>query len=147
MPATTPADLAVGRLTLPDGTVKGTFQLPVTGAATARGTVYELKIPAPAGSSTLEVALAAEGIEVELIDPRTLIPLDLETMDLLRFRLNAEIECALASKTRLRDFVEKYVRSDVSIDEVVHQLDHNGVDGGPLTIKDEMDAQTQFGMA
>ena len=27
-------------------------------------------------------------------------PLDLETLDMLRFRLNAEIECALASKTR-----------------------------------------------
>ncbi len=55
-------------------------------------------------------------------------PLDLETLDLLRFRLNAEIECALASRTRLRDFIERFVRSDVSIDEAVHQLEDSGAD-------------------
>ncbi len=52
-------------------------------------------------------------------------PLDLETLDMLRFRLNAEIECALASRTRLRDFIERFVRSDVSIDKTVQQLERN----------------------
>ena len=54
-------------------------------------------------------------------------PLDLETLDMLRFRLNAEIECALASRTRLRDFIERFVRSDVSIDETVQQLERSAV--------------------
>ena len=29
-------------------------------------------------------------------------PLDLDTMDLLRFRLNSELECALASKSKIK---------------------------------------------
>ena len=52
-------------------------------------------------------------------------PLDLETLDMLRFRLNADIECALASRTRLRDFIERFISSNVSIDETVHQLERN----------------------
>ena len=52
-------------------------------------------------------------------------PLDLETMDMLRFRLNSEIECVLASKTRLRAFIERYVGSSVSIDDAVHSLERN----------------------
>ncbi len=68
-------------------------------------------------------------------------PLDLETLDMLRFRLGSEIECALASKTRLRSFIERYVRSDVSIDDAVHEFedDEQTVGMGP---KDEMDAQS-----
>jgi type IV pilus assembly protein PilB len=50
-------------------------------------------------------------------------PLDLETLDLLRFRLNSEIECSLASKTRLRAFIDRFVRPDLSIDEVVQTVD------------------------
>ena len=52
-------------------------------------------------------------------------PLDLETMDMLRFRLNSEIECVLASKTRLRAFIERYVGSSVSIDDAVHSLERD----------------------
>ncbi len=53
-------------------------------------------------------------------------PLDLETLDMLRFRLNAEIECALASKTRLRSFIDRFVsRSDLSIDDAVHRLERD----------------------
>ena len=69
-------------------------------------------------------------------------PLDLETMDMLRFRLNAEIECVLASKTRLRNFIERFVRSDVSIDEAVHQLERDTYVEGGGGIQDEMDAQS-----
>jgi len=68
-------------------------------------------------------------------------PLDLETMDMLRFRLNCEVQCALASKTRLRHFIERFVRSDVSIDEAVRQLQP---DGTPMDADadEEIDAES-----
>jgi len=69
-------------------------------------------------------------------------PLDLETMDMLRFRLNAEIDCALASKTRLRNFIERFVRSDISIDETVHQIERDAVSEQETDGKQEMDAQS-----
>jgi len=50
-------------------------------------------------------------------------PLDLETLDMLRFRLNCELSPCLASKTRLRGFIDQFVRSDVSIDQAVHDLE------------------------
>jgi len=68
-------------------------------------------------------------------------PLDLETMDMLRFRLNAEIDCALASKTRMRNFIDRFVRSDISIDETVHQIERDAAleeEAG----EEEMDAQS-----
>ncbi|MCD4700054.1 MAG: Flp pilus assembly complex ATPase component TadA [Phycisphaerae bacterium] len=68
-------------------------------------------------------------------------PLNLEMLDMLRFRLNAEIECALASKTRLRDFVERFVGSNVSIDETVHQLESNV--STTSSIKSEVDVDTE----
>ena len=52
-------------------------------------------------------------------------PLDLETLDLLRFRLNCELGPCLASKTRMRNFIDRYVRSEVSIDQAVHQFDED----------------------
>ncbi|MHC4715388.1 MAG: GspE/PulE family protein [Planctomycetota bacterium] len=68
-------------------------------------------------------------------------PLDLETMDMLRFRLNAEIDCALASKTRLRNFIERFVRSDISIDDTVHQLERDSLEE-EVDVQEEMDAQS-----
>jgi type IV pilus assembly protein PilB len=49
-------------------------------------------------------------------------PLDLETLDMLRFRLNCELAPCLASKSKMRNYVEQFVRSDMSLDEHVHQL-------------------------
>jgi type IV pilus assembly protein PilB len=49
-------------------------------------------------------------------------PLDLGTMDMLRFRLNCQLEPCLASRTKVRAFIDQFVRSDVSIDETVHQM-------------------------
>jgi type IV pilus assembly protein PilB len=49
-------------------------------------------------------------------------PLDLETLDMLRFSLNCEIETALASKTQLRAFLDQFVRSDVSIDDAIKEI-------------------------
>jgi len=51
-------------------------------------------------------------------------PLDLETLDMLRFRLNCEIETVLTSKSQLRNFMERFVNpSDVSIDEAVRSVE------------------------
>ena len=49
-------------------------------------------------------------------------PLDLETLDMLRFKLNCEIETALASKTQLRAFLDQFVRSDVSVDDAIQEI-------------------------
>lgn len=59
-----PADTMVGRLTGADGKLIGTFQKSVTGLETQSGRLYEVSVPAPAGSSTLELALAAQGSPV-----------------------------------------------------------------------------------
>ena len=53
-------------------------------------------------------------------------PLDLGTLDMLRFRLNCELEPCLASRTKVRAFVDQFVRSDVSIDEAVQQFQGQG---------------------
>ncbi|RPI59591.1 MAG: type II/IV secretion system protein, partial [Planctomycetaceae bacterium] len=50
-------------------------------------------------------------------------PLDLETLDTLRFRLNTELDPCLASKGKMRNFIEHFVRSTDSIDEVVKSID------------------------
>ncbi len=50
-------------------------------------------------------------------------PLDLETLDMLRFRLGCELETSLASKGKLREFIDRFVHSEVSIDEVVKQVE------------------------
>ena len=50
-------------------------------------------------------------------------PLDLGTMDMLNFRLNCEIEPCLASKSKVRNFVEQFARSDASIDEAVQFIE------------------------
>ena len=52
-------------------------------------------------------------------------PLDLETLDLLQFRLNCNLETCLASKTKMRGFIDQFVRSDVSIDEAVQQIERD----------------------
>jgi type IV pilus assembly protein PilB len=61
-------------------------------------------------------------------------PLDLETLDMLRFRLNMELEPCLASKSKMRNYIEQFVRSDMSLDDQVHLLEESegalGSDGG-----------------
>jgi type IV pilus assembly protein PilB len=49
-------------------------------------------------------------------------PLDLDTLDMLRFRLNCEVEPCLASRTKLRDYVNQSLRSSVSIDETIKDV-------------------------
>jgi type IV pilus assembly protein PilB len=51
-------------------------------------------------------------------------PLDLETIDMLRFRLNCELEPCLASKSKMRTFIEQFIRDgDMSIDKAVHDIE------------------------
>jgi type IV pilus assembly protein PilB len=57
-------------------------------------------------------------------------PLDLETLDMLRFRLNCELTTCLASKSKMRDFIRQYIGSSQSIDMALEELDSDslGVD-------------------
>ncbi len=52
-------------------------------------------------------------------------PLDLETLDMLQFRLNTDIETCLASRSKMRTFIKEFVRTDLSIDEAVQQIEAN----------------------
>ena len=58
-------------------------------------------------------------------------PLDLETLDMLRFRLNCELNTCLASKSRMREFIRQYIGSSQSIDKALEEFDDDslGVDG------------------
>ena len=49
-------------------------------------------------------------------------PLDVETMDMLRFRLNQELSPCLASKTKMRKYVHEMVGGDVSVDSMVGDM-------------------------
>ncbi len=88
----------------------------------------------------LVLPIAREGNQLKVIITD---PLDLETLDMLRFRLNAEIECALASRTRLRDFIERFVGSDVSIDETVHQLERDIVSDVNSDVESKVEVDTE----
>ena len=60
-------------------------------------------------------------------------PLDLETLDLLRFRLNTELSLALAPLGKVRDYIEKFVnpmtdemsKTMASIDQDAPELEHD----------------------
>ena len=52
-------------------------------------------------------------------------PLDLETLDMLHFRLNCDIETCLASKTKVRNYIDEFMRGDLSIDEAVQELERH----------------------
>jgi type IV pilus assembly protein PilB len=55
-------------------------------------------------------------------------PLDLDTMDLLRFRLNTELECALASKSKIKRYIDTFLDKigssiDAAVDEIQSSID------------------------
>ena len=55
-------------------------------------------------------------------------PLDLDTMDLLRFRLNTELECALASKSKIKRYIDTFMdKVGASLDATVEDL-QNSID-------------------
>jgi len=52
-------------------------------------------------------------------------PLDLDTMDLLRFRLNTELECTLASKSKIKRYIDTFLdKLNSSLDSTVDELQH-----------------------
>jgi type IV pilus assembly protein PilB len=53
-------------------------------------------------------------------------PLDLELLDMLRFRLNSEIECALAPRSKIQRFISTFVKDDsLSVDDAVQEIDRD----------------------
>ena len=66
------------------------------------------------------IPLTDEGGRLKIIvtDPQ-----DLGTLDMLRFRLGRELEPCLASRTRVRTYIDQFLRADMSIDEAVHDLE------------------------
>ncbi len=82
-------------------------------------TVMEL-IPHDLIKRHLVLPLAREGNKLKIIITD---PLDLETLDMLRFRLNCELEPCLASKSKMRSYIDQFVRSDMSLDEQVHLIE------------------------
>ena len=74
-------------------------------------------------------------------------PLDLETLDLLRFRLNTELSLALAPPAKVKDFIEKFVnpmtdemsKTMASIDQDAPELEEFGDEIG-LAEGDDVDA-------
>ena len=67
----------------------------------------------------LVLPMGSEGGRIKVIITD---PLDLETLDMLQFRLGKELAPALASKSKLRAFIDQFVRSDVSVDEAVKEM-------------------------
>jgi type IV pilus assembly protein PilB len=67
-------------------------------------------------------------LKVAITDPQ-----DIETMDMLRFRLNAEIQPTLVSKGRLKRFLDKGASDAVSlsIDATVDELRRTSMDNAP----------------
>ncbi|MCP4710784.1 MAG: Flp pilus assembly complex ATPase component, partial [Planctomycetes bacterium] len=67
-------------------------------------------------------------------------PLDLDTMDLLRFRLNSDLECSLASKSKIKRYIDTFldkVHSD--LDDTVEDL-HKSIDASIDTASIDIDA-------
>jgi len=55
-------------------------------------------------------------------------PLDLDTMDLLRFRLNTELECALAPKSKIKRYIDTFMDGySNSIDDTMDEI-HSSID-------------------
>ncbi|RMF72395.1 MAG: type II/IV secretion system protein [Planctomycetota bacterium] len=53
-------------------------------------------------------------------------PLDLELLDMLRFRLNTEIECTLAPKSKIQRFIDRFVQdSGLSVDDAIEEIDRD----------------------
>ena len=53
-------------------------------------------------------------------------PLDLELLDMLRFRLNMEIECALAPRSKIQRFIDTFMSNiGSSMDEAIEMIDHD----------------------
>ena len=65
-------------------------------------------------------------------------PLDLELLDMLRFRLNSEIDCVLAPRSKIQRYIDTFM-SDVgtSMDQAIEEIDRDA----DLTAKAEQSAK------
>ncbi|MHC4092125.1 MAG: GspE/PulE/PilB domain-containing protein, partial [Planctomycetota bacterium] len=53
-------------------------------------------------------------------------PLDLELLDMLRFRLNMEVDCALAPRSKIQRFIDTFMGGvGSSIDEAIETIDRD----------------------
>lgn len=66
--------------------------------------------------------MAVENNRLKVIIPD---PLNLELLDLLRFRLNMEIDCALAPESKIQRFIDHFLKGDygASVDEAIEEID------------------------
>jgi len=66
------------------------------------------------------IPLTEEGGRLKIIvtDPQ-----DLATLDMLRFRLGRELEPCLASQSRVKTYIEQFLRADMSIDVAVQGIE------------------------
>jgi type IV pilus assembly protein PilB len=70
----------------------------------------------------LPMAKNGERLKVIIHDP-----LDLELLDMLRFRLNMEIDTALAPKGKIQRFIDTFLtKVDTSMDEAIEEIDRDG---------------------
>ena len=65
-------------------------------------------------------------LKVAITDPQ-----DIETLDMLKFRLNADISPVLVSKGRLKRYLDKGTDSNLSIDAAVDELRRTSMDLAP----------------
>ncbi len=67
--------------------------------------------------------LAKEDNRLKVIIPD---PLDLELLDMLRFRLNLEIDCALAPRSKIQRFIDTFLGGmGSSMDEAIEEIDRD----------------------
>ena len=79
--------------------------------------------------SRMVLPLTREGNKLKVVITD---PLDLEAMDMLRFRLNCEIQPCLTSKAKFRAYLNKSnPNSDVSIDAAVDEIRRQTIDVAP----------------
>ncbi len=72
-------------------------------------------------------------------------PLDLDKLDLLRFKLNPNIECALAPASKIQKFIDTFMSGyDSQIKEAVHSIDEDqpdeGLEGAGRLVEEDDDA-------
>jgi len=71
-------------------------------------------------------------------------PLDLETLDMLRFRLNCELEPCLASKAKIKAFIDRFVRGEINFDDEMKKMTRpeSGEIDLPTITGDGLDAES-----
>ena len=61
-------------------------------------------------------------------------PLDLDTLDMLRFRLHCDLEPCLASRAKMRSYIDSFVRSGISLDTAVGDIARSVGGGADVSV-------------